>query len=246
MFECVVKDFAIVINLLYNQKMGIVDKLKNKVIVSVQAMPDEPLYNEECIIAMMRSVVMGGAGALRVAGARDVKNAKKLFDIPVIGLTKPDKLPENWQEVVYITPTLKEVNELIEADADIIAFDGTSRHRECPLEEIIAKIKSNNKLSMADISTFEEGLNCEKLGVDILSTTLSGYTAETKTNSDEPDFELLENLVKYTKLVVILEGRIWEPHQVKKAFGLGAHAVVIGSAITRPQLITKRFIEVVK
>lgn len=222
--------------------MGILDKLKNKVIVSVQAMPDEPLYKEECIIAMMQSVVNGGAQGLRVAGSRDVKNAKKLFDVPVIGLTKPDKLPENWQEVVYITPTLNEVNELIDAGADIIAFDGTSRPRECPLEDMIARIKSAGKLSMADIATFEEGLNCEKLGVDIVSTTLSGYTAETKTNSDEPDFELLEKLVKNTKLPVILEGRIWEPHQVKKAFELGAHAVVIGSAITRPQLITKRFI----
>lgn len=229
--------------LLYNQEMGIVDKLKNKVIVSVQAMPDEPLYKEECIIAMMKSVVMGGASALRVAGERDVKNAKKLFDLPVIGLTKPDKLPENWQEVVYITPSLKEVDELIDAGADVIAFDGTSRPRKCPLEDMIGMIKSAGKLSMADIATFEEGLNCEKLGADILSTTLSGYTAETKNNSDEPDFELLEKLVKNIKLPVILEGKVWEPHQVKKAFELGAHAVVIGSAITRPQLITKRFLE---
>lgn len=222
--------------------MGIIDELKNQVIVSVQAMPDEPLYKEECIAAMMQSVVNGGAAGLRVAGVRDVKNAKKLFDIPVIGLTKPEKLPENWQEVVYITPTLKEVNELIEAGANIIAFDGTSRPRECPIETMIAKIKSAGRLSMADIATFEEGLNCEKLGVDIISTTLSGYTSETKTDSDEPDFKLLEKLIKNTKLPVILEGRIWEPHQVKKAFELGAHAVVIGSAITRPQLITKRFL----
>lgn len=232
--------------LLYNQEMGIVEKLKNKVIVSVQAMPDEPLYKEECIVAMMQSVVNGGALALRVAGTRDVKNAKKLFDLPVIGLTKPDKLPENWQEVVYITPTLKEVNQLIEAGADIIAFDGTSRPRECPLEEMILKIKSSGKLSMADIATFEEGLNCEKLGVDILSTTLSGYTSDTETNVETPDFDLLKKLVNNTKLPVILEGRIWEPHQVKKAFELGAHAVVIGSAITRPQLITKRFIQEAK
>lgn len=223
--------------------MGIVDKLKNKVIVSVQAMPDEPLYKEECIIAMMQSVVNGGAQGLRVAGSRDVKNAKKLFDVPVIGLTKPDKLPENWQEIVYITPSLNEVNELIDAGADIIAFDGTSRPHECPLEEMISAIKFAGKLSMADIATFDEGLNCEKLGVDIVSTTLSGYTAETASNSDEPDFMLLEKLVKNTNLPVILEGRIWEPHQVKTAFELGAHSVVIGSAITRPQLITKRFIE---
>lgn len=222
--------------------MEVIDKLKNKVIVSVQAMPDEPLYKEECIIAMMQSVVEGGACGLRVAGSRDVKNAKKNFEVPVIGLTKPDKLPDNWREIVYITPTLAEVDELIKAGADIIAFDGTSRPREYSIRSMIERIKLSNKLSMADISTLEEGLNCEKLGVNILSTTLSGYTQHSQTDSDEPDFELLEQLVKNTKLPVVLEGRIWEPHQVQEAFELGAHCVVIGSAITRPQLITKRFI----
>lgn len=222
--------------------MEFIYKLKGKIVVSVQAMPDEPLYKEECLIAMMQSVIQGGAGGLRVAGARDVKNAKKLFNLPVIGLTKPDKLPDNWREVVYITPTLKEVDELIEAGADIIAFDGTSRPRECTLESMIERIKSRNRISMADISTLEEGLNCEKLGVDILSTTLSGYTQHTLTNSEEPDFELLQQLVKNSKLPIVLEGRIWEPRQVQKAFELGAHCVVIGSAITRPQLITQRFI----
>lgn len=223
--------------------------LKNKVIVSVQAMPDEPLYKEDCIMAMMQSVINGGAQGLRVAGARDVKNAKKLaaekkLNFPVIGLTKPDKLPDNWQEVVYITPSMKEVDELIDAGADIIAFDGTSRPRECPLESMIERIHASRKLAMADISNLEEGLICEKLGVDIVSTTLSGYTQYTLSESDEPDFALLEQLVKTTKLPVILEGRVWEPYQVKKAFELGAYSVVIGSAITRPQLITKRFLEV--
>lgn len=222
--------------------MEVLNSLKNKVIVSVQAMPDEPLYKEECMIAMMQSVVMGGAGGLRVAGARDVKNAKSLFDLPVIGLTKPDKLPENWQEVVYITPNIMAVKGLLEAGADVIAFDGTLRERECPLNEIIKEIHNANRLAMADIATLEEGLACEKIGVDILSTTLSGYTKETLSQSEEPDFELLKKLVKYTNLPVILEGRVWEPSQVKKAFELGAHCVVIGSAITRPQLITKRFI----
>lgn len=223
--------------------MELITRLKNKIIVSVQAMPNEPLYKEDCMNAMMQSVVNGGAAGLRVAGKRDVKSAKMMFDIPIIGLTKPDKLPENWMEVVYITPTIKEVEELIEAGADVIAFDGTSRPRECTIEDMVKKIKASNRLSMADIATFEEGLNCEKLGVDILSTTLSGYTKESQTESYEPDFELLEKLVKNTKLPVILEGKIWEPNQVKKAFELGAHCVVIGSAITRPQLITKRFLE---
>ncbi len=220
----------------------ILEKLKNQIIVSVQAMPNEPLYEESCIIAMMKSVVNGGAKGLRLAGARDVKNAKKIFDIPIIGLTKPDKLPDNWKEIVYITPTLKEVNELIEANADIIATDATQRPRpKESLKEIVNYIKSHNKLSMADISTFEEGIKARELGFDIISTTLSGYTQYSNQNMEGPDFELLEKLVKELNCPIILEGRIWEPNEVNKAFELGAHSVVIGSAITRPQLITKRF-----
>lgn len=223
--------------------MEMVNRLKNKVVVSVQAMPSEPLYLEKCMAAMMKSVVKGGAGGLRVAGVRDVKNAKTLFDVPVIGITKPDVIPKNWKEIVYITPTLKEVISLIDAGADIIAFDGTSRPREgCTLNDIIKYIKINKRISMADVSTVEEGVNCAKLGANILSTTLSGYTSHSKEADDGPDFELLEALVKETNVPVVLEGRIWEPWQVDKAFELGAHCVVIGSAITRPQLITKRFV----
>lgn len=222
--------------------MEIINKLKNKIIVSVQAAPSEPLYQEECMMAMMKSVVVGGASGLRVAGARDVNNAKKLFDLPVIGLTKPEKLPENWLELVYITPTLEDVDKLIEAGADIIAFDGTSRPRECQIETVIERIHEAGRLAMADIATYDEGINCANLGADIVSTTLSGYTKESLTDLETPNFELLDKLVKNTKTPVILEGKIWDPSEVKKAFELGAHSVVIGSAITRPQLITKRFI----
>lgn len=221
-----------------------INNIKNHVIVSVQAMPNEPLYKEDCMKAMMQSVMNGGAKTLRVAGVRDVKIAKDL-GANVIGITKPDKLPDNWKEIVYITPTTVETQNLIDAGADIIAFDGTSRPRpnNCKLEDIIKLIKNNNRLAMADISTIEEGINCKNLGVDILSTTLSGYTLESLSDNDRPDFELLKDLVETTKMPIILEGRIWEPSQVKQAFALGAFAVVIGSAITRPQLITKRFIE---
>ncbi len=225
--------------------MDIINRLQHKVVVSCQAMPSEPLYLEKCMVAMMKSVVKGGAGGLRVAGARDVRNAKHLFDVPVIGLTKPDVIPANWQEIVYITPTLKEVIELVEAGADIIAFDGTMRERPngAKLEEIIKYIKINKRVSMADISTLEEGINAEKLGANILSTTLSGYTQFSQNRGNGPDFELLKQLIENTNLPVVLEGRIWEPEEVDKAFELGAHSVVIGSAITRPQLITKRFVQ---
>lgn len=222
---------------------NLVKGIKGAVIVSSQAMSAEPLYDEKCMKAMMQSVINGGAKVLRVAGARDVKNAKSL-GVTVIGITKPEKLPENWRSVVYITPTLSEVDELINAGADIIAFDGTARPRgNCTLKDIIEKIHNSGRAAMADISTLEEGINCAKLGADIISTTLAGYTEESQSSGDSPDFDLLEKLVKTIEKPVILEGRIWNPVEVKKAFDIGAFAVVIGSAITRPQLIVKRFME---
>ena len=220
-----------------------VKDLKNRVFISVQAMPAEPLYKEECLTAMMQSVINGGAQGLRVAGVRDVKNAKKLFNVPVIGITKPDKLPENWKAIVYITPTMKDVEDIIQAGADVVAIDGTLRPHDCPVEDMVKKIHEAGRLAMADIATFEEGQYCEKIGFDIVSTTLSGYTQESLSESTSPDFDLLEKLVKNTNIPVILEGKIWEVSEVDKAFELGAHCVVIGSAVTRPQLITKRFVE---
>ena len=111
------------------------------------------------------------------------------------------------------------------------------------LEDLIKYVKINKRVSMADISTLEEGINAAKLGANMLSTTLSGYTQFSQNRGEGPDFELLEQLVKETNLPVVLEGRIWEPDEVDRAFELGAHCVVIGSAITRPQLITKRFVQ---
>lgn len=223
----------------------ILNRIKGTVVVSVQAMPNEPLYLEQCMIGMMKSVVNGGAGALRLAGARDVKNAKKLFNLPIIGLTKPNIIPKNYKELVYITPNIKDVIELVEAGADVIATDATQRKRPNneKLQDLIKYIHINKRLAMADISTLEEGLNAKELGADIISTTLAGYTLESANSpANDPDFELLKQLVEQTQLPVVLEGRIWEPEQVNKAFELGAHCVVIGSAITRPQLITKRFV----
>lgn len=223
----------------------ILNRIKGTVVVSVQAMPNEPLYLEQCMIGMMKSVVNGGAGALRLAGARDVKNAKKLFNLPIIGLTKPNIIPKNYKELVYITPNIKDVIELVEAGADVIATDATQRKRPNneKLQDLIKYIHINKRLAMADISTLEEGLKAKELGADIISTTLAGYTLESANSpANEPDFELLKQLVEQTQLPVVLEGRIWEPEQVNKAFELGAHCVVIGSAITRPQLITKRFV----
>lgn len=224
---------------------SVLERIKKTVVVSVQAMPYEPLYQEQCLVAMMKSVINGGAGALRVAGIRDIKNAKKLFNVPVIGITKPERIPENYKEIVYITPSVKDVLDIINAGADIVAFDGTQRKRpnDEKIKDLIKYIHINKKLAMADISTLEEGIKAQEAGADILSTTLAGYTMESLNSPAKgPDFKLLEELVNNTNLPVMLEGRIWEPEQVDKAFEIGAHSVVIGSAITRPQLITKRFV----
>lgn len=224
---------------------NVLSRIKGTVIVSVQAMPSEPLYDEKCMAAMMKSVLNGGAGALRVAGVRDIKNAKKLSNVPVIGITKPNKIPSNYKEIVYITPTVQDVIDIINAGADIVAFDGTQRPRPNneKIKDLIKYIHINKKLAMADISTVEEGIKAQDAGADILSTTLAGYTMESiNSPSKEPDFKLLKELVEKTNTPIILEGRIWEPQQVDRAFEAGAHAVVIGSAITRPQLITKRFV----
>lgn len=224
---------------------NVIDKIKGVIVVSVQAMPSEPLYMEKCMAAMMKSVINGGAGGLRVAGARDIKNAKTLFDVPVIGITKPKRIPDNWKEIVYITPSVPDVMEVVTAGADIVALDGTQRRRPdgMLLKDLIKYIHVNKRVAMADISTLEEGLAAKEAGADILSTTLAGYTLESSNSpTDEPDFELLKRLVEESNMPVALEGRIWTPEQVDKAFDLGAHCVVIGSAITRPQLITKRFV----
>lgn len=221
-----------------------INKLKNQVIISVQAAYGEPLYEETAMKAMIETVVkLGGAAALRLAGIRDIKNAKSMFpDIPVIGITKPQKLPENYLDLVYITPNICDCSAVADSGADIVAFDATLRERENSIVEMIDVIHSKNKLAMADIATFEDAKNAKECGIDLISTTLSGYTTQTLSNSAEPDFELLEKIVKELKTPAILEGRIWEPNQVKKAFELGAHSVVIGSAVTRPQHIVKRFL----
>ena len=227
--------------------MDILKTLKNEIIVSIQAMPDEPLYDEICINAMAKSVIdYAKAKAVRLAGKRDIENIKKMFpNTIVIGITKPKKIPANYKELVYITPTLEDCKKVIEAGADIVALDGTLRNRpnDEKLEDLVRYIKSKNKIAMADIATFKEAQNAYNLGFDIVSTTLSGYTEETQNNPDCPDFELVKKIKENLDIFTILEGKIWEKQDITNAFKSGADAIVVGSAITRPQLILKRLNE---
>lgn len=223
--------------------MEVLEKIKNGVIISCQAMKSEPLYEEIAMQALITEVLRANPDGLRLAGVRDIKFVKENFpQIPVIGITKPDIIPENYKELVYITPEIEDVDALANAGADIIAFDGTKRDRKTSVLELINKIHEYKKLAMADISTLEEGIEAEKLGADIVSTTLSGYVSGQDKNMEIPDFELLQELIGNIKIPVILEGRIWEPTDIKKAFEIGAYATVIGSAVTRPKDIVNRFI----
>ena len=222
----------------------ILNKIKNKIIVSSQAQKNEPLYNEIAMNALIETiVVLGKTDCLRLAGARDVKNTKEKFgdSVVVIGLTKPDIIPVNYKELVYITPNIEDANSLIEAGADIIAFDATKRERKTSVLELINFIHSKNKMAMADIAEFNEAKEAYELGADIISTTLSGYTKNTENTPDTPDFNLLQKCVKELKCPIILEGKTKDYKDVKHAFELGAYAVVIGSMVTRPHKIIEEF-----
>lgn len=222
----------------------LLSKLRNKLIVSVQAQDNEPLNRKEHLLAISQSVINGGAGGLRLCGIDNIKHIKKNIDVPVIGLTKLEPTPINWLEKVYITATQRDLKDLLKTGVEFIAIDGTSRPRadNSTVKDQIDLIKENGKIAICDIATFDDGLNVAELGANIISTTLSGYTKETRYKINEgPDFELLEELMEESPVPVILEGRIWEPEEVKEAFEIGAYAVVIGTAITRPHLITKRF-----
>lgn len=226
------------------KKEKILEKIKGKLIVSCQALPDEPLYSEKMSIMpfMAKAAILAGAAAIRTSSVRDVVEIKKVVDVPVIGLIK--KKYEGGEQ--YITVSMDEIDQLVEAGSDIIALDCTMRPRydNISINDFVKKIKEKYKeiILMADISNLEEGINAEKMGIDIVGTTLSGYTEYTK-NDEGPNFRLVEELSKKINIPVIAEGKIHTPEQAKKMLDLGAYSVVVGGAITRPLEITSRFIK---
>ncbi len=214
----------------------------HSIIVSCQALPGEPLYCEAFSLMpyMAKAAQMAGCRCIRTSSVRDVAAIKQMTGLPVIGLIK--RVYEGYAS--YITPTMREIDELTEADADIIALDCTLRARGdgTTVNEFLDQIRRKypDIILMADISTYEEGINAWKCGVDIISTTMSGYTPYSP-QTDEPDFELVEHLVRDLKIPLIAEGKIHYPEQAKKMLATGAHAIVIGGAITRPLEIARRF-----
>lgn len=209
-------------------------------VVSCQALEDEPLYGTHHMVAMARAAIMGNASGIRANGIDDVSAIKKELETTVIGLNKKHYSNSD----VFITPTLEDAIKIYEAGADIVAIDATNRARpdNLTIQETIKKLNELNIPVMADISTYEEGLNAYKYGSDYVSTTLSGYTSYSK-QTDEPDIELVKHLAKQLPIPVVAEGRIRTPKQALDALKAGAHFVIVGSAITRPQEITNSFTE---
>lgn len=224
-------------------KQELFDCIKGKVIVSCQAVPGEPLYVEEKSIMylMARAAKQAGAQMIRTSSVRDVVAIKEETGLPVIGLIK--RTYEGYEP--YITVTMHEIDELVNAGADIIAADCTDMKRGDgkTASQYIASIKEKYPeiILMADISTYDEGVAAWKAGVDLVGTTMSGYTPHSE-KSDGPDYELVRRLVETLPIPVIAEGRIHTPEQAVEALRIGAHAVVVGGAITRPLEIATRFI----
>lgn len=225
----------------------ILEATRGSIIVSCQALPNEPMYCEEMSLMpfFANAAKQAGSKCIRTSSIRDVTEIKKATGLPVIGLVK--RVVEGYAS--YITPTMKEVDDLVAADSDIVALDCTMRERGdgTTINEFIAQIKEKypDIVLMADISTLEEGINAEKCGVDIVGTTLSGYT-DYSPKVDGPDFELVQKLVSTLHIPVIAEGKVHYPDQAKKMLELGAHAVVVGGAITRPLEIAQRFYKAIE
>ncbi len=209
-------------------------------IVSCQARDDNPLTGAVYMQAMALAALQGGAGAIRANGAEDIRAIRSITDKPIIGLLKKDLA--NFE--VYITPDLESIAEMIAAGSDCIALDVTHRTRPVPLEQMFAAIHTAGKKVFADCATLTDATRAEALGADFISTTMAGYTPETaQRKTDQPDFAVLEEIIKAVRIPVIAEGRFWTPEHVTRAFALGASGVVVGTAITNPRDITKRFVE---
>ncbi len=224
-----------------------IQSIQGKLIVSCQALPHEPLHSSFIMGRMALAAKEGGAYGIRANTKEDILEIKSQVDLPIIGIVKRDYIDSD----VYITPTMKEIDELMEVKPEIIALDATSslRPNGISLKEFYNDIRKKypHQLLMADCSTVEEAIYADELGFDFIGTTLVGYTPQSKHIKIETnDFEVLRSILKKVKHPVIAEGNINTPDKAKRVIELGAYSVVVGSIITRPQLITKTFADMLK
>ena len=222
--------------------MDIINNIKSKLKVSCQPVVGGVLDNERSILALAEASVNGGATALRINDKKNVYNVKKKLNVPIIGIKKRKVKNSN----VVITPFCEDINALADSGADIIAFDATIRKRPVEIEKLIELIHKKNCISMADCSNYNEAVNASFLGADIVASTLSGYI---KGNIPKnPDFRIISKFSQNNiNKPIIAEGRINTPKQAAQAIKMGAHAVVVGTAINRIEIITDWFAaEIVK
>ena len=221
-----------------------VESVHKKLIVSCQALPHEPLHSSYIMGRMAVAAKEGGAAGIRANTREDIAEIRKQVDLPVIGIVKRD-YPDSS---VFITPTMKEVEELVETGTEIIAVDATCRVRPegKTLDEFYREVRAAwpEQLLMADCSTLEEALHADELGFDFIGTTLVGYTEESRElRIEDNDCELIREILSRVSHRVIAEGNIDTPEKVRRVMDLGVYSVVVGSAITRPQLITRTFVK---
>ncbi|HTX17050.1 MAG TPA: N-acetylmannosamine-6-phosphate 2-epimerase [Bacteroidota bacterium] len=223
-----------------------IPELKQGVIVLCHAEGDEPFNFPDYVAAFAKAAEMGGAVGIRVQGIENVKSVRKAVKLPVIGLIR-GAYQDGW---ALVTPDIADIDRLVDAGADLVAVDVTRRIRPNGLDGPkfleIARRRTTVPL-IADVSTFDEGIRASALGADMIATTLSGYTSYTEDLADNyPDFNLIERLNAEVRTPLIAEGRIWSPSEAAHAIKCGAYAVVVGSAITRPRIITQRFAEILR
>src|SRR6478735_5067844 len=217
---------------------------KGALVVSCQARADNPLHGPVYMSAMAQAAEAGGAGGIRANGEADVAAIRAVTRLPIIGIAKvwDDRFP------VYITPGFAQAAQVAGAGADVVGIDATPRPRNGePVERLIGRIQSElGREVFADIATLEEGRAACAAGATYVATTLAGYTEETAAHKTAgPDLELLSALVAEVPAPIVAEGRFDTPDLVAEAFRRGAHAVVVGTAITNPREITKRFVQAV-
>ena len=223
----------------------LIEQLKNGMIVSCQAEGEDPFNADPEYMALFaRAAEMGGAIGIRTQGIEKLKAIKRATNLPVIGLLKS----QFADGTVRITGSFSEVEQLIAAKSDIVAIDGTFREREgLTGSDFIHEVKKRyGCLVLADIATYEEAKACEEAGADCVSTTLNGYTPDTLQFHDGPNYDVLKACVNGLSIPVFAEGRYNTPAEAGKAMELGAYAVISGTAITRPRVITQWFVEEIK
>lgn len=226
----------------------VLKQIKNGLIVSCQALEGEPLHSSFIMGRMALAAKEGGAAGIRANSVPDIKEIKKQVDLPVIGIIKQ----VYKDHPVFITPTMKEIDALAETGAEIIATDATNRIRPDgrDLKSFYQDVRSKypDILLMGDVSSVEEAIFADELGFDIVAPTLYGYTEETNgLKIDDHDYTVIKQIVKEVKHAkVIAEGNVSTPDIARSVLGFHVHSVVVGGAITRPQIITKRFVDAIK